>query len=61
MPARNAFDFIEKPQSRDAYDHKMNAGMTKGHERLRKLMTSLKKSSVSRSVNTKLAIAKIYD
>lgn len=39
MPARNAFDFIEKPQAKDGYDNRMNGGQQKGHERLRKVMT----------------------
>jgi hypothetical protein len=39
MPAKNAFDFIEKPQSRDVGEHRMALGQGKGHERLRKVMT----------------------
>jgi hypothetical protein len=61
MPVKNAFDFIEKPQSRDVNDHRMSLGQSKGHEKLRKVMTQLKKSSRPSGFNSKLAIAKIFD
>lgn len=61
MPAKNAFDFIEKPQSRDVNDHRMTMGQSKGHEKLRKVMTQLKKTNRPSVFNSKMAIAKIFD
>lgn len=61
MPAKNAFDFIEKPQSRDIGDHRMAFGQTKGHEKLRKVMSTLKKAGRPSGFSSKMAIAKIFD
>ena len=61
MPCKNAFDFIEKPQSRDVNEHRMILGQSKGHERLRKVMTQLKKANRPQMFNSKMAIAKIND
>jgi hypothetical protein len=61
MPAKNAFDFIEKPQSRDIHDHRMAAAGSKGFDKLRKVMTSLKKTNRGSGFNSKMSIAKIFD
>lgn len=41
MPARNAFDFIEKPAAEDLSGS--NTGGSKAHERLKKQMNNLKR------------------
>lgn len=61
MPVKNAFDFIEKPQSRDVHEHRFAMGQTKGHERLRKIMTNLKKTNRPASFSSKMSIAKLFD
>jgi hypothetical protein len=39
----------------------MGAGPVRGHDKLRKVMTQLKKASKTTLVNRKMAIAKMYD
>ena len=43
MPARNAFDFVDKPTSSDCMGNSQYQAKNSGHERIKKTMNNLKR------------------
>ena len=58
MPARNAFDFVEKPQFGEDTDLKRGQGQgadpSKGHEKIKKVMNGIKRMSKTSFVNRRM-------
>ena len=57
MPARNAFDFVDKPTSEDVSGSGHVAN--KGHERIKKTMNNLKRMNRLNFQNKKMQTVKI--
>ena len=56
MPARNAFDFVDRPR-RDTGDDVRgmgSAGQSKGHEKIKKAMNTIKRLSKTSFVNRRM-------
>ena len=57
MPARNAFDFVDKPSSEDVSGS--GQAVNKGHERIKKTMNNLKRLNRLNFQNKKMQTVKI--
>ena len=61
MPARNAFDFVDKPRMQNDFDARgLGQGSMKstGHEKLKKVMNGIKRLSKTTLVNRRMQTVK---
>lgn len=61
MPARNAFDFVEKPQAGEEIDMRARGTgfeVSKGHEKIKKVMNGIKRMSKTSFVNRRMQTVK---
>jgi len=61
MPARNAFDFVERPRQTEEYEARSGAAglnHSKGHEKIKKVMNGIKRLSKSSFVNRRMQTVK---
>ena len=60
MPRMNAFDFVERPSHRldRERDNDQGRGQSSGHEKIKKVMTGIKRQSKTSLVNRKLETVK---
>ena len=61
MPARNAFDFVEKPQAGEDLDMRARGTgfeVSKGHEKIKKVMNGIKRMSKTSFVNRRMQTVK---
>ena len=57
LPPRNAFDFVEKPVTRDDLDlrsHHTGLMQTKGHDKIKRVINGIKRLSRSTMANRKV-------
>jgi len=59
MPARNAFDFVEKPQASEDHELRGQSMMhSKGHEKIKKVMNGIKRLCKTSFVNRRMQTVK---
>ena len=59
MPRMNAFDFVERPSHRlDRENNDQGRTQSSGHEKIKKVMTGIKRQSKTSLVNRKLETVK---
>lgn len=59
MPSRNAFDFVEKPRQQEDFDSRGSSMLqSKGHEKIKKAMNSIKRQSKINLVNRRMQTVK---
>lgn len=61
MPQRNAFDFVEKPRQQEDFNFRENGsstGMSKGHEKIKKVMSGIKRQSKTNLINRRMQTVK---
>ena len=59
LPARNAFDFVEKPSQSEGMDGRgANMGKIQGHEKIKKIMNGIKRLSKTSIVNRRMQTVK---
>ena len=59
MPARNAFDFVDKPSSSDFMLGSSGQTQNKGHEKIKKTMNNLKRFNKMSFNNKKMQTVKL--
>lgn len=61
MPARNAFDFVEKPRQSEDFEYRGGQNMqqrSSGHEKIKKVMNGIKRLSKTSFVNRRMQTVK---
>ena len=59
MPSRNAFDFVEKPNSTDFLNGGSSMNKNSGHEKIKRTMNNLKRFNKMSYSNKKMQTVKI--